>query len=68
MCEKKALKEYVVYRCPDGSIILDWNENTWKYGYPTYPKQKCVELERGMCEGGINLPKLSAKMREKYEG
>lgn len=60
--------EYVVYRCPDGSILLDWEENCWKYGYPYYPKHRCTELERGRCEGGPNLPKVYAKMREKYEG
>ena len=61
-------KEYVVYRCPDGSILLDWNDTLWKSGYPYYPKYRCVELERGICEGGMNLPKLAARMKEKYGG
>ena len=63
-----AAKEYIVYRCPDGSIIIDWDGNTWKYGYPCYPKGRCVELERGTCEGGKNLPILHAKMVKKYGG
>ena len=58
--------EYVVYECPNGDILLDWNENLWKYGYPAYPKYKCKELERGVCKGGPNLPVLAAQMREKY--
>lgn len=59
-------KEYIVYRMPDGSILLDWNETTWKYGYPAYLKSKCTELERGCCKGGRNLPILQRKMKEKY--
>lgn len=58
--------EYVVYECPNGDILLDWNETLWKYGYPVYPKAKCRELERGVCKGGTNLPALAAEMREKY--
>lgn len=60
--------EYVIYRCPDGSILTDWNETIWKYGYPAYSKNCCVELERGICEGGKNLPILHAKMKKKYGG
>lgn len=59
-------KEYVAYRCPDGRILLDWNGVLWKYGYPYWPKYKCVELERGMCVGGRYLIELKAKMRKKY--
>lgn len=59
-------KEYIVYRCPDGKILLDWNETLWKYGYPCWPKHKCVELERGMCIGGPYLPRLYAEMEQKY--
>ena len=58
--------EYIVYECPNGDILLDWNETLWKYGYPAYPKHKCKELERGVCKGGPNLPILAAEMREKY--
>lgn len=60
-------KEYIVYRCPDGSIIVDWNEDTWKYGYPTFAKEKCVELERGVTIGGRYLPILQTAMSAKYE-
>lgn len=67
MAEKKyPVKEYIVWRCPDGTILFDWDGNTWKYGYPFYPKSRCVELERGMCEGGPNIPQMAARMREKY--
>lgn len=65
MAEKK---EYIVYRCPDGNILLDWNGTLWKFGYPAYPKHRCVELERGTCEGGKNLPKFYAKLKKKYVG
>lgn len=68
MSDIPKIAEYVVWKCPDGSILLDWNENLWKYGYPAYPKDRCTELERGICEGGLNLPKLAAKMRKKYAG
>ena len=47
--------------------LFDWDGNAWKYGYPFYPKSRCVELERGMCEGGPNIPQMAARMREKYE-
>lgn len=56
-------REYVVYRCPDGKILLDWNETLWKYGYPAWPKHKCVELERGMCVGGLPLARFYAKLK-----
>lgn len=60
------VKEYIVYRLPDGSVLVDWNGNTWKYGYPYYPKSKCTELEIGCCKGGSNLLILQRKMKEKY--
>ena len=62
----KMVAEYVVYRCPDGSILLDWNETLRKFGYPAYPKHRCTELERGFSEGGMALPKLYAAMKKKY--
>ena len=62
----KRVAEYIVYRCPDGSILLDWNGNLWKYGYPYYPKHRCVEIERGYSEGGSTLPKLYAAMKKKH--
>lgn len=68
MSKEPAIKEYIIYRCPDGSILTDWNNTLWTFGYPAYTKSDCVELERGMCEGGMNLPKLHAKMKEKYGG
>lgn len=61
------LGEYVVYRLPNGDVLVDWNENTWKYGYPAYPKHMCKELERGVTEGGPALAKFAAQMRKKYE-
>lgn len=60
--------EYIIYRCPDGSILTDWNGGLWKHGLSYYPKSHCLELERGICEGGKNLPALHAKMKEKYGG
>ena len=57
---------YVAYRAPDGSILLDWEGKLWKTGYPAYPKDRCVELERGEHEGGISLPKLYAQLKKKY--
>ena len=62
----KRVAEYIVYRCPDGSILLDWNETLRKFGYPAYPKHRCTELERGFSEGGMALPKLYAAMKKKY--
>lgn len=62
----KRVEEYVVYRTPDGGILLDWNENLWKSGYPAYSKHRCTELERGYSEGGPALPKLYAAMKKKY--
>lgn len=62
----KRVEEYIVYRCPDGSILLDWNETLWRSGYPAHPKHRCVELERGHSEGGTALPKLHATMKKKY--
>ena len=57
---------YVAYRAPDGSILLDWEGKLWKTGYPAYPKDRCVELERGECAGGLALPKLYTKLKKKY--
>lgn len=62
----KRVAEYIVYRCPDGGILLDWDETLWKYGYPYYPKHRCTEVERGYSEGGPTLPKLYAAMKKKY--
>lgn len=59
-------KEYVVYLCPDSGILLDWNETLWKFGYPYWPKHECVELERGMCIGGLYLIHLYVMMKQKY--
>ena len=58
--------EYIVYRCPDGSLLLDWNETAWKFGYPAYPKHRCTEIERGYSEGGPALPKLYSAIKKKY--
>lgn len=65
--KNKKMKEYVVYRCPDGTILLDWNNTLWTYGYPPYPKYRCLEIERGFCYGGIGLSKFYAELRKKYE-
>lgn len=62
----KKVAEYIVYRCPDGSLLFDWNETLWKYGYPAYPKHRCTEIERGFSEGGPALPKLYAAIKKKY--
>lgn len=62
----KRVAEYIVYRCPDGSLLLDWDGTLWKSGYPAYPKHRCTEVERGYSEGGMALPKLHAAMKEKY--
>ena len=61
------LGEYVVYRLPNGEVLVDWNGNAWKYGYPAYSKHRCKEIERGMTEGGPALAKFAAQMRKKYE-
>lgn len=61
------IKEYVVYRTPIGTILLDWNNNLWTYGYPAFTKSVCTEIERGTCEGGPALPKFYAELREKYD-
>lgn len=60
------IKEYVVYRTPIDTILLDWNNALWKYGYPSFSKSNCVEIERGLCEGGNALPKFYAELKEKY--
>lgn len=59
--------EYIVFRTPIDTILLDWNGNLWKYGYPSFSKSVCTEIERGTCEGGPNLPRFYAELREKYE-
>ena len=41
------IKEYVVYRTPIDTILLDWNNTLWTYGYPYFTKSHCVEIERG---------------------
>lgn len=28
--------EYVVYRTPIDTILLDWDGNLWKHGYPAF--------------------------------
>ena len=61
------LGEYVVYLLPDNTVLVDWNGNAWKHGYPEYPKHMCKELERGQTEGGPALAKFSDQMRKKYE-
>lgn len=39
MAEKKyPVKEYIVWRCPDGTILFDWDGNTWKMGIPSIRK------------------------------
>lgn len=63
---ERKVAAYIVYRSPDGSILLDWDGTLWKHGYPAYPKDRCTELERGFSEGGMALPKLHAAMRRKY--
>lgn len=60
------VKEYVLYRNPHGQILIDWNETLWEFGHPSSPKSTCVELERGMCEGGPNLIMVAGMMRKKY--
>lgn len=59
-------KGYVVYRTPIGTILLDWNNNLWTHGYPTFSQSNCVEVERGLCEGGPALPEFYAALKEKY--
>ena len=65
--ERKSEELYIVYRCPDGSILLDWNETTWKYGYPAFKKDRCKELERGYCKGGPGLAHFYAELKKKYK-
>lgn len=59
-------KEYVAYLAPNNTILLDWNNTLWKYGYPTFPKSKCIEVERGNSEGGEALPKLYYELKARY--
>lgn len=56
-----------VYHNPDGSILLDWNETTWKHGYPAFRKDRCKELERGYCKGGPGLAHFYAELKKKYK-
>lgn len=65
--ERKSEELYIVYRCPDGSILLDWNETTWKHGYPAFKKDRCKELERGYCKGGPGLAHFYAELKKKYK-
>lgn len=60
-------KEYVVYRTPLGTILLDWNGCLWKYGYPAFSKHVCKEIERGYSEGGRALAALYARVKVCYE-
>ena len=60
------IKEYVVYRTPIDTILLDWNNTLWTYGYPAFNKSSCVEIERGFCEGGKALGKFYAELKDKY--
>lgn len=64
--KEQEMKEYIVYRCPNGEILLDWNGNLWKCGYPFYGKSRCIEIERGKSKGGKALPALYALMKKKY--
>lgn len=65
--ERESEELYIVYRCPDGSILLDWNETTWKHGYPAFRKDRCKELERGYCKGGPGLAHFYAELKKKYK-
>lgn len=59
--------EYVVYRTPIDTILLDWDGNLWKHGYPAFNKSVCTEIERGTCEGGLNnLSKFYAELKVKH--
>ena len=60
------IKEYVVYRTPIDTILLDWNNTLWTYGYPYFTKSHCVEIERGFCEGGKALGKFYVELKNKY--
>lgn len=59
-------KEYVVYRTPIGTILLDWNDTLWTSGYPYFSKNHCTEIERGFCEGGKKLGAFYAQLKKKY--
>ena len=60
------LKQYVVYVTPIDTVLVDWNETLWKYGYPLFEKCDCREVERGYSFGGKALGELSARMSKKY--
>ena len=60
-------KEYVVYRTPLGTILIDWDDCLWEYGYPSFSKRYCKEIARGYSEGGTALAALYAKFKVLYE-
>lgn len=64
--ESDKVREYIVYKTPINTILLDWNNALWKYGYPYFPKSVCTEIERGTCEGGKFLGKFYAELKKKY--
>lgn len=63
---RKREEQYIVYRCPDGSILLDWNDTAWTAGYPAFCKERCTEIERGYCKGGPSLCHFYAELKLKY--
>lgn len=65
--DRKCEEQYIVYRCPDGSILLDWNDTAWTSGYPAFSKERCVEIERGYCKGGPGLSHFYAELKIKYD-
>lgn len=61
------IREYIVYKTPINTILLDWNSTLWKCGYPYFPKSVCTEIERGICEGGLKfLGKFYTELKKKY--
>ena len=60
------IKKYIVYRTPIGTVLVDWNDTLWKYGYPLFPKHCCQEVTSGYCLGGRVLIEVTAKMRKRY--
>lgn len=66
LSKNEDVKEYVVYRTPIGTILLDWNNTLWSYGYPYFSKSCCEEIERGFCEGGKALPAFHAELKNRY--
>lgn len=65
----RAVKEYVAYEAPDGTIIIDWNGNAWRGGIykPYYRKDQCKEIDRGIIEGGPAVTKLWCRLRQERE-